>query len=57
MWLDIVESNRKPNTNHCSDAVLAVETEMQVAKGKGGGVGPYIAKLNEDLQEILQQVK
>lgn len=57
MWLDIVESNRKPNTNHSSDAVLAVETEMQVAKGKGGGIGPYIAKLNEDLQKILQQVK
>lgn len=48
MWLDIVEGNRKPNTNHCSDAVLAFETEMQVAKG--GGIVPYIVKLNEDLQ-------
>lgn len=57
MWLDIVEGNRKPNTNHCSDAVLAVESEMQVAKGEGGGIVPYIVKLNEDLQKILQQVK
>ena len=49
--------NRKPNTNHCSDAMLAVETEIQLAKGKGGGIVPHIVKLNEDLQRILQRVK
>lgn len=46
--------SRKPNTNHCSDAMLAVETEIQLVKGKGGGIVACIVKLNE---RILQQVK
>ena len=46
--------NRKPNTNHCSDAVLAVGTEVRLAKGKARGIVSYIIKQNEDLQRILQ---
>jgi len=49
--------NRKPNTDQCSDAVLAAETEIQLTKGEGGRTVLYIAKLNEDLRRILQQVK